>query len=82
MKTRKGLFLYCTTNEIIALKSHMHANYYFIAKPFEEANDFMKEKEERKLFKKRFNLPNNSISFFCATKKLFKKDDSKFFIKI
>jgi len=53
MKTRKGLILYCTTNEIIALKSHMHANYYFIAKLFEEVNDFMKAKEEKKTLKKK-----------------------------
>lgn len=52
MKTRKGLILYNTKNEIIALKAHMHANYYVIAKLFEEVNDYMKAKEERKLRKK------------------------------
>jgi hypothetical protein len=52
MQTRKGLILYNTTNEIIALKAHMHANYYVIAKLFEEVNDFLKVKEEGKLRKK------------------------------
>jgi hypothetical protein len=52
MKTRKGLILYYTKNETIALKAHMHANYHVIAKLFEELNDYMKAKEEGKLRKK------------------------------
>ncbi len=52
MKTRKCLILYNTTNEIIALKAHMHANYYVIAKLFEKVNDFMKAKEEGNYEKK------------------------------
>lgn len=52
LKTKKGLISYNITNEIIALQAHMHANYYVIAKLFEEVNDLMKAKEEGKLRKK------------------------------
>jgi hypothetical protein len=55
---------YNTTNEIIALKAHMHANYYVIAKLFEEVNEFMKAKEERKLRKKVSIYPIISSPFF------------------
>jgi hypothetical protein len=64
MKTRKALILYNTTNEIIALKAHMHAYYYVIAKLFGEVNDFMKAKEERKLTKKGLIYPIIPSPFF------------------
>jgi hypothetical protein len=65
MKTRKGLVLYNATNKIIALKAHMHANYYVIAKIFEEMNDFMKAKEEGKLKKKGLIYLVIPTPFFC-----------------
>jgi hypothetical protein len=48
----------------------MHANYYVIAKLFEEVNDFMKTKEEGKLRKKGLIYPIIPSPFFLLQKNL------------
>ncbi len=75
-QARKGLILYNNANGINALKKHVYAYHYMIAKMFdEEVKNMLKKPYERQHAKKRPHVNGTIIFDFFATKKIYKKDD-------
>jgi len=64
-KERKGLITYYKTYGIIALKKHVDANHYVIAKKIQKEinNEITKKKLKNNLQKKRPNVLASAISF-------------------
>jgi hypothetical protein len=74
-KIRKGLIIYNTTNDIVALRKHVNSYHSNINKKIEgEINCPLKE-DERQLSKKRPSVSSNPISSFFVAKEPFKKND-------
>jgi len=67
-QARKGLILYYSANAIIALKKHVYANHYMIAKIFEKIKNILKEPYERQLAKKSLHVNKTTIFIFLLLK--------------
>ncbi len=75
-QAREGLILYSTANGIIALKKHVYANHWMIAKIFEkEVKNLLKKPHERKLTKKIPHVNGIVNSNFFVAKDSYKKYD-------
>ncbi len=72
-QARKSLILYNSANGIIALKKHVYANHYMIAKIFEKINYLLKEPYEKQLAKKKPHVIRTTIFNFFTTKDFYKK---------
>jgi hypothetical protein len=67
----KGLIIYNSSNDIIALRKHVNSGCFNILKKFKEEINYPLKEDERQPSKKRSNVSSNSISSFFCYKRTF-----------
>jgi hypothetical protein len=75
-QAKKRLFIYNTTNSIIALKKHVNVNHSIIIFNLKGKNSPLRGKEKQ-LTNKRPNISSSFVSNFFVAKEPFKKNDLK-----